>query len=106
MDSVAQCQAPLRKRNALPSSEDFPWHTHSQVLVELVRMPDGLDTPASPALVGVLRDCPGAERIPVAESARAHSYYFSKEVHKSCEFWLLTIWLLTVWLLTVPSCSM
>ena len=35
------------------------------------------------------------------ESARAHSYFFSKEVQKSCQVWLLTLWLLTFWLLTL-----
>ena len=39
----------------------------------------------------------------VTESARAHSYIFSEEVQKTCEFWLLTSWLLTFWLLTVPA---
>ena len=39
----------------------------------------------------------------VTESARAHSYYSSKQVRKTCEFWLLTVWLLAFWLLTVPS---
>ena len=37
----------------------------------------------------------------VTESARAHSYFFSKEVQKTGQFWLLTLWLLTFWLLTV-----
>ena len=32
---------------------------------------------------------------PVTESARAHSYFFSKEVQKTGQFWLLTVWLLT-----------
>ena len=34
----------------------------------------------------------------VTESARAHSYFFSKEVQKTGQFWLLTFWLLTVYL--------
>ena len=31
--------------------------------------------------------------------------FFSKQVQKTCQFWLLTFWLLTFWLLTVPSPS-
>ena len=37
----------------------------------------------------------------VTESARAHSYILSKQVRKTCQFWLFTLWLLTFWLLTV-----
>ena len=37
----------------------------------------------------------------VTESARAHSYFFSKEVQKTGQFWLFTLWLLTFWLFTV-----
>ena len=32
----------------------------------------------------------------VTESARAHIYILSKQVQKTCQFWLLTFWLLTV----------
>ena len=32
----------------------------------------------------------------VTESASAHSYIFSKQLQKTCQFWLLTFWLLTV----------
>ena len=42
--------------------------------------------------------CPLMDVMPVTESARAHSYFFSKEVQKTCQFWLLTFWLLTVYL--------
>ena len=37
----------------------------------------------------------------VAESARACTYFSSKQVQKTCKFWLLTLWLFTFWLLTV-----
>ena len=44
----------------------------------------------------VKRALGGLPRKQVAESARAHSYFFSKQVQKTCQFWLLTFWLLTV----------
>ena len=31
----------------------------------------------------------------VTESARAHSHILSKQVQRTCQFWLLTFWLLT-----------
>ena len=37
----------------------------------------------------------------VTESARAHSYILSKQLQKTCQFWLLMRWLLTFWLLRV-----
>ena len=34
-------------------------------------------------------------RVLVTESARAHSYFSSKQEQETCQFWLLTFWLLT-----------
>ena len=46
----------------------------------------------------VLGDRPGVrtckEQLDVTESARAHSYFPSKQVQKTCKFWLLKFWLL------------
>ena len=42
------------------------------------------------------RDDQAVGEAQVTESARAHSYYSSKEVQKTRQFWLFTVWLFTV----------
>ena len=56
----------------------------------------GLRRRRRPRRRGPERPEPVERHVYVTESARAHSYYSSKQVEKTCFFWLLTVWLLTV----------